>query len=659
MYIGADYYPEHWPKERWATDARLMKEAGLNVVRLAEFSWIKLEPNEGEFDFSWLDEAIEVLGAQGVRVILCTPTATMPKWMYDGYPEVTAMDKNGVRLPFGNRQNNCFTSASYRFFSERITRRLAEHYAHNPHVIGWQLDNELWGPYCFCPSCESAFRDYLKAKYGTIDKLNEEYGTIFWSQSYREFGETHLPRHGNSSPSLDLDYKRFHSDHIVRFAKAQADIIREYCPHHFITHNMMGFSESVDYYRLGEQLDFVAYDYYYNFGGDSSWENRLDGYRYGAASLDFMRSVKHRNFWMMENSISSNGWETFGRELRPGELRRMTYQNIAHGVDGQMWFRWRSCRYGTEQYWHGIIGHDGLPLRRYRLVKELAEELHPLYEAIKGTTVQAKVGIVLDYDDRWAMSFQRNSAEFDHQKTVMLYHDALSKRGVNVEFLRSGESLDAYSLVILPAKYLLTEDYARQLESYVRKGGTLIVTYRSGVKNPANVPYEMTLPGYLRELTGVRVEEYEAVPSRYPYEIRMGDTVCRGAILCDWVLPETAQTLAVYTDPDLADYAALTVNQYGDGRAYYMGIESAELVDRVVERVLKETAIPQFGPLPEGVEVSVRTGAGAAYVFVLNHSSEPFTTDIKGYDETKKQPCGGDYAIAANDVAVIRVSLQA
>lgn len=654
MYIGADYYPEHWPRERWEIDAKLMKEAGLNVTRLAEFSWTKLEPNEGQFDFGWLDDAIETLGSQGVKVILCTPTPTMPKWMYDGYPEVVAEEKNGDKIPFGNRQNNCFTSASYRFFSERITRKMAQRYADNPHVIGWQLDNELWGPYCFCPSCESAFRDYLKEKYGTIERLNEEYGTIFWSQCYREFAEAHLPRHTNSSPSLDLDYKRFHSDHIIRFAAAQAEIIREYCPHHFITHNMMGFSESVDYYKLGEKLDIVAFDYYYNFGKDNAWENRLGEYRYGAASLDFMRSVKHKNFWMMENSISSNGWETFGRELRPGEIRRMTYQNIAHGVDGQMWFRWRTCRFGTEQYWHGIIGHDGLPLRRYQVVSRLAQELHPLYEQIKDTTVNAQVGIVMDFDDRWALSFQPNSAEFNLVKTAMLYYNALSRRGINVEFLRSEDNLNAYSLVILPAKYILTPEYTHRLEQYVRDGGTLVTTYRTGVKNTSNVPYEMTLPGHLRKLTGVRVEEYEAVPSQYPYEIQLGDIACQGSVLCDWILPETAEAIAGYADPDLKDYAAATVNAFGDGRVYYVGIESDKLTEQLIDRIVEELGLEQFGLLPEGVEISVRSSEDVKYIFIINHSSKNYVANVHGYDILKNENCGGAYTVAANDVAVIR-----
>lgn len=654
MYVGADYYPEHWPEERWEYDACLMRDAGFNVTRLAEFSWTKLEPEEGKFDFEWLDRAVDVLERNGVKVILCTTTATMPKWMYDSYPEIIASDVNGHKLPFGNRQCNCFTSSSYRFFSDRMTGKLAERYAANENVIGWQIDNEFWGPYCFCDTCENAFRSYLKDKFKTIEILNQKLGTIFWSHTYRGFEQVHLPRHPNSNPSLSLEYKRFHSENIIRFARSQAEIIRKKCPGHFITHNMMGFSESVNYYELGKLLDFVSFDYYYNFGSDMSRSKRTAQYRYGAASLDFMRSVKHRNFWIIENSISANGWESYGRELRPGELMRMTYQNIAHGAEAQIWFRWRTSLYGTEQYWNGVLGHDGVPARRYRDAAGTSEAIHKLSEYIEGSEVISDVAVLSDYDDRWAMSQQPNGPFFDHVRSSLVYYNAFTKHGINVDFVSPSDDFSKYKIMVLPAKYILSEELSEKLRAYADNGGVLIITYRSGVKDTTNIPYVMTLPGHLRKLSGIRIEDTEAVSPEDPYVIIAGDNSFTGAVFCDWIIPEDSHVIAGYKDPDLSEYAAATVRRTGAGSVYYLGIESEGLTSYITDMVIKETGIRDFGVLPEGVEIVTRTSADHEYVFVLNHSETEYITDIKGVDITSGKTFDGVSAVAPNTAAVIQ-----
>ena len=652
MRVGADYYPEHWPRERWDTDAQLMRQAGFNITRMAEFAWAKLEPTEGQFDFDWLEEAVNLFGRYGVQTILCTPTPTMPKWVYDAYPDTVSMDEKGRPVPFGNRQNNCFTSPSYRKLSRRITQALALRFKDNPHVIGWQLDNELGGPICFCAQCEAHFQRWLAAKYKDIGALNEAWGAVFWSQTYGDFGQTHLPRHKHSSPSLYLDFRRFHSQAVVGFAAEQTQIIRDICPRHFITHNCMGMHDAIDYGALGELLDFVSEDYYYNYGS-GDWDSRFESYVWGAERLDFIRGLKGKKFWIMENSAGALGWETYGRNLRPGELRRMTFQNMAHGMEGQIWFRWRTSRFGTEQYWHGLLDHSGIPARRYNEAAAASKDLQTVFAETAGGTIPCHVAIVTDYEDQWALGQQPNSTSFSYAGAIAPYYKALSKRGVNVDFIRGFDSLGGYKLVILPYKYLLTKEDADSAIAFVKSGGTLLTTCRTGVKNTHNVPHEMILPGYLREAAGIRVEEYEAIDS---YEIEYRGGAYKGGVLADWILPETAQTLGRYASQGIS-YAAVTENTFGQGKVFYAGaVPGDELAERIVEDALSASGIAAFS-LPEHTELVTHRNGEDTFYFLLNHSDEEqrFVLEgVQGADLLSGRACEGAFSLAANDVAVIK-----
>lgn len=656
MYIGVDYYPEHWPEERWAVDAEMMQKAGINVVRMAEFAWIKLEPIEGVYDFSWLDRAIDILHNHGISVILGTPTGSMPAWVALKYPEVVATDIHGHKIPYGARKDNCPSSLSYRLLSQRITRAMAKHYKDNPAVIGWQTDNEFGGPNCYCDTCKAAWHDWLKKRFRSIDELNERWGTIFWSHSYRSFDEIPLPRRGYNNPSLELDYMRFFSDQVVSFQKEQIDILREVCPHHFITHNLMGFFDNLDYYDLARDLDFVSWDYYYNYG--SSWQDRMKSYARGSASHDLMRSLKHKNFWIMETSAGPAGGNTYDRNLRPGEMRRMNYQAVAHGADGLLWFRWRTCRYGQEQYWHGLLQHDGQPNRRYREASRVAHELHKLAPDIEGAEVRAEVAIALSYDDRWAFRIQPNSNAFNYIEHMMNYYKALAKQGVMVDFVDlERDDISSYKLLIAPTAYILTEAVADKLNGFVRGGGTAVFTFRSGVKDQENVPYAMTLPGFLRDMAGIRIEEYEALGNAQ-YAVSAGDKRYRCAVFADWIIPETAKALAYYDERDLTDYAAATVNDYGDGRVYYVGTSfiDEEFYDGLMIDALQMAGVEALVAPPAGVEVCTRYKGDVPYVFLLNHNEYAVEIVVpKGIELISGNAVSGTLNIAAGDVAVIKI----
>ncbi len=664
IYVGADYYPEHWPKERWARDAELMQEAGFNVVRLAEFGWVLMEPEEGRFDFDWLDEAIETLAARGVKVILGTPTAVMPAWLARTYPETLAMKGDGTRVVWGGRKNNCFSSGTYRLLSERITRAMAEHYKDHPNVIGWQTDNEFGGTDCRCDRCRARFQDWLRRKYGTLDELNRAWGTHFWGLKVQAWGEITIPdsREGEwaiSNPSASLDWMRYTSWLNVEFQADQLRIIRDLCPEHqFVTHNFMGLFQDMDYYELAKDLDFVSWDNYPVF---ANWEK--PGISYGASfAADLMRGLKRKNFWIMEQSAGPLGWETFSRNPRPGEIRKIAYQQLAHGADAQIWFRWRTCTAGREQYWHGLLGHDGKPGRRYQEAARVAKEYAGLADLLAGTTVKSDVAVVYDYDSLWALRFQPGFRGNSFQGAVGRYQRALFRAGVNVDMVRPGSDLSGYKLVLTPALHVLPDDLAEQLVAYVEAGGVLLADARTGVKDETNLVHARTLPGLLAPALGIEIQEYESLGD-IEYAVQGRDPIA-GAYTAtrytDWATPDGAEVIAGYGTWPVSEFAAVTRHAHGRGHGWYVGTVMKEeaFYDRLVGSLLADAGVGAVVDPPDGVEVSVREGEGRKLLFVINHTEETRTVSVPA---GKERLLGGGTTgetldLEAYGVAVIRLN---
>jgi len=629
MRVGVDYYPEHWSPERWETDARLMKEAGFNVVRLAEFAWADMEPEEGRFDFSWLDKALDVLGRNGVAAILGTPTGAMPAWVKERYPEVMATGKDGKRLEWGVRKNNCFSSGAYRLLSERIVAAMASHFKGNPNVIGWQTDNEFGGPQCFCLSCRDSFHSWLRRKYGSLEALNKAHGLHFWGQKVSAWSQIPLPvDYGAHNPSLCLDWQRFNSDLNVRFQADQLRILRELCPKHFATHNFMGLFSDLNYYDLAKDLDFVSWD---NYPVDEGLPGEFP-YRASMAA-DVMRGLKGKNFWIMEQTAGPHGWGTYGRNVRPGELRKIAYQQVSRGADGMIWFRWRSCTAGREQYWHGLLGHDGKALRRYEEAKLTAQELHKLAPLLEGTTVEAKVAFVYDYESIWATQIQPGFKENYAKERALRLYSALRRSGVDADMIPPSADFSKYSAVFAPALYIMPDALAKRLDAYVKAGGVLFFNGRSGVKDESGLCHERTLPGLLSDALGVSIEEYEAFnDSRISYKIR-GSAELPGEYAskryCDWVKPLSAEALASYGEWHLDGYVAATRNRYGKGFGFYLGceVDGDAFYDALAACVLKAAGVETL-KLPEGVEASVRSGAGRRLLFLVNHSEKELQAPV-------------------------------
>ena len=464
MNFGVDYYPEHWPRERWYADARLMSQAGFDVVRMAEFAWEKIEPEDEVFDFDWLDDAIMLLGDVGIKVVLGTPTAAPPMWLVEKHPEILPKFSDGRTASFGGRHHDCQSSDIFRESVEIVVREMAQHYAQNPHVVGWQIDNELGNSHldlCYCDTCGKFFQTWLEKKYGSIEALNKTWGTVFWSQTYTRFSQIPLPKQtpNGHNPALLLDHRRCNSDLIVDFLSLQTGIIREECPTHFITHNLMGFYPKPNYFHLGVGLDFVSHDQY-----PLLFRNG-DGYLPPASDLamplDFIRGIKQMPFWIMEQQAGPSGWHEMSPTPRPGQLRLWAVQSVAHGADTVVFFRWRSCLFGTEQNWHGIIPHSGHPDRRYYEIKKTAGELSPIMNAIEGYMPPSKVAICYSYDQLWAIDIQPHHPNLTYVSHLRGFYEVLHSQNVPVDFVGTHDVFDSYDVLFAPLLFLSDENFDR------------------------------------------------------------------------------------------------------------------------------------------------------------------------------------------------------
>lgn len=638
MYFGAAYYPEHWPREWWETSAKLMKEAHFNVVRLAEFAWAKLEPNEGEYDFSWLDEAIEVLAREGIKVIMSTPTATPPKWLLDKYPEIYPRDAYGRVKGFGSRRNYCFNSKDYHRETKRIVSIISGYFKDNPNVIAWQIDNEFGchgDTYCFCANCLEEFKGWVRKKYQSIDKLKQAWGTVFWSQTYKNWDELIFPaytaceqlnqRTFAHNPGLLLDYSRFCSDSVIAYQKLQIEELKASGCTLPMTHNLMGHFSDIDYFQLGKDLDFVSWDNYVT----DQW-NRSD-YKSKSMAHDLMRGIKEKNYWMMEQQSGPCGWSAFGDTPMPGQLRLWTFQSIAHGADAIVYFRWRACTFGTEEYWYGILDHDGIPRRRYKEIQQTGKELERLSDLLVDSEVIAEVAIVKSYDNLWSHRHQTHNHHFDYNNLLIDYYKGLITNNINTDVVSVSTDLTRYKIVFMPAFNLVNEEIRKRVEAYVIEGGTLILTFRSGTRNWDNSMTTETLPGYFKNLAGVEVYEFDSLNYGRTVKIQGDMGEGKAALWCDILKPEGAKTIAFYQEAYYRGEAAITVNTYGKGNVYYVGCDiDEELTKKLVREITRSAGVlPVFDWTIEGVEVVKKQKDLKEFFILLNHNDHPVNIDFK------------------------------
>jgi beta-galactosidase len=664
VYFGADYYPEHWPEARWPEDALLMAAAGFNVVRLAEFAWARLEPSEGQFDFGWLDRAIDLLASHGMRVVLGTPTASPPPWIMEQHPDLYRVTPDGRRLTYGLRREYCPNHQGYHDHCRRIVDAMAAHYSGCPAVIGWQIDNEF-GDRCYCPTCASAFQSWLREHYGSLDGLNERWGTVFWSHVYSNWEQIPVPLNtiGPSNPGLALDYFRFCSDSYVAFQQKQIDILRSHCPEHFITHNMMGFAyDQIDYFALARPLDLVSWDNYPRL----QWNMHTESDPVlPALGHDTMRGLKRQPFWVMEQQAGPAGWDIVGPTPRPGELRLWAYQAIAHGADGIVFFRWRTAQVGTEQYWHGLLDHHGRPGRRYEEIRKMGAEIAALGKLLDKTSPESHVAILHSYDSRFAFQIQAQNPDFHYPSYIVEVYRTLYDLHIPVDIVSPEADLSSYRLVIAPALHVVGEQTAANLQRYAAAGGVLMITARSGVKDEANRVVDQTLPGLLAELCGVEVEEYDSLSAgksnaiRFVGAVPSGETSMKAEAWCEVLRPLQADILGVYTQDFYAGRPAMTRRSVGSGTVVYIGtFGKQDLLRPVLRWLLQLTDVkPLISPSAPGLEVAERRQGERSLLFVLNHTDqEQWVRLEETYQELiTGSRVAGTVPVASRDLLILEV----
>ncbi|MFJ6669828.1 beta-galactosidase [Actinosynnema sp. NPDC091369] len=648
---GADYNPEQWPEDVWDDDVELMRRAGVNLVSVAIFSWALLEVEEGRYEFGWLDRVLDRLHAGGIRVDLATATAAPPPWLTTAHPGMLPETADGVRLSHGSRQSYCPSSPVYRAKAVALARALAERYRDHPALAAWHVNNE-YGCHvsrCYCDRCAEAFRIWLRARHGTLDALNEAWGTAFWSQHYTSWGQVLPPRATPTShnPGQLLDFDRFSSDALLELFKAERDVLREITPDVPVTTNFMAASFSaLDYWKWAAEVDFVSNDHYTR-GEDA--ERHVDL----AYSADLVRGLAGGRPWLlMEHSTSAVNWQPRNIAKLPGELRRNSYAHLARGADGTLFFQWRQSRAGSERYHSAMVPHAGPDTKVYREVERVGAEYGRLAELV-GSTVSAEVAVVFDWESWWALSQPNHpTGDFAYPGHAFGYYRALWRAGVTVDFVPPGADLSAYRLVVVPALYGV--DDVTPYERYVEGGGHLLVTYLSGITDSRGHVHLGGYPGAFRELLGVRTEEFHPLGADEVVALDDGSPV---AVWTEHLHAEGAEVLASYADGPLPGVPAVTRNERGAGVAWYVACGLAgDGLDRLVRTAVDRAGVP-VGPGGD-VEVVRRRGevAGSAvsWLVAVNHDSGDVELPAAGVELLSGARASGSVVVPAGGVVVLR-----
>ncbi len=620
--IGVDYYPEHWERKFWNKDIARMKTVGVKVVRIGEFAWSRLEPEEGKYDFGWLDEIISLLSENGMKIILGTPTNCAPLWLYRRYPETLQTEKTGFRTETGIRGHRCQTSPIFRHFVRKIVGEMARRYAKHAAVVAWQLDNEIESNHCHCTFCTEKFRDYLRGKFGTVEALNRAYGNDVWSGDFPSFEDIKTPlgekyRPDWLNPSFMLDYERFSSASTLDFVEFQASIIREVNPRAIITTNGCFGENTPDYHRLFRTLDVASYDNYPTLYGNRKNENRKQAF-----VLDLIRGYKNKNFWVMEQMSGSFGcWGPVSPAPRPGAIEGYSLQAIAHGADLVMHFRWRTSVKGAEMFCHGILDHSDTDNRRFLEFSRLCARVNDL-NIPANCILQSDIALLYSYEQEYAFKVQQMSEGFTYRRQSEALHAAYSSFGVNIDVVDEQADISKYKIVLVPTHFVTNEDLIARLEKFASDGGIVVVTNRSGVKDVHNACLMSELPGLLKNLCGVRVSEYDAIGSGTVELISENGEKYTATCWCDILELCGAEVWASYNSEFYSGKAAASVHRFGKGFAYYLGAIADERFYRTLaEETLHKSGIP-FDRLPENVEKTVRENSEIRFVFLFNNGEE-------------------------------------
>lgn len=623
---GGDYNPEQWPENTWKDDIKIFKQADINSATVNVFSWSLLEPREGEYDFSKLDKIIDNLSAANFNIVLATSTAAMPAWMFKKYPDVARVDYQGRRHVFGARHNFCPSSDNYRRLARELVLRLAQRYHSNPHVVAWHVNNE-YGGNCYCDNCARAFRKWLKNRYQTLEALNAAWDMNVWSHTIHDWDEIVVPNELGDAwgpegtettvAGLSVDYLRFQSDQMLDLFKMEKRIIEQYSPNIPVTTNFHSLpNKMIDYQKWAKEQDIISYDSYPAYNMPT----------YHPAFLyDLMRTLKHQPFMLMESTPSQVNWQPYSPLKRPGQMRATEFQAVAHGADTVQFFQLKQARGGSEKFHGAVIAHSGrTDTRAFKEVAQLGHDLKRVGRTIQHSTTPAKVALVFDWNNFWSFEYVDGiTQDLKYVPLILDYYRQFYERNIPVDVISVDDDFSQYDLVVAPVLYMVKPGLSQKINKYVQTGGHFVTTFMSGMVGPSDNIYLGGYPGPLKDVTGVWVEESDAVLPGQSVKIKIGDQDYDAHLMCDLIHPQGANVLASYDSEFYAGTAAFTENQYGLGTAWYIGsrLEHAglsKLIDYIIRVANIHSLIPEQTPL----EITKRvTTDGRELYFVLNMSN--------------------------------------
>ncbi len=624
ILYGGDYNPNQWSREIWKEDMRLFRKANINSATINVFSWAKLQPSEHEYYFDELDEIVAMLSEENYDIVLATSTASLPAWMCKKYPEVSRVDYQGRRHKFGQRHNACPNSPVYQKYARLLAEKLAERYSENKHITCWHINNEYGGE-CYCENCEKAFRVWLKDKYQTLEALNKAWNLEFWGHTIYDWDEIVLPNElsegiGNDRTAfagISIDYHRFNSDSLLENFKMERDAVRRLIPHALITTNLMGTYKGLDYFKWAKEMDIVSWDNYPSY--NTPWS-------LVAMNHDLMRGLKGQPFMLMEQTPSQQNWQPYNSLKKPGQMRAQSYQTMAHGADTIQFFQLRRSIGACEKFHGAVIGHAGTDNTRvFREVTKLGEELHALGDGLLGASNPSQVGIIFDWDNYWALEYTSGpNKDLKYVDQLHQYYQYFYEKNIGVDMIPVDGDFSKYKAIIAPVLYMVKEGMQEKLESYVAGGGMLVTGFMSGIVDQSDNVHLGGYPGPLRKLTGIWVEEIDALAPEQINTLLFTDgteSICR--LLCDIIHLETATSLADYSSNFYASSPAITKNIFGQGTVFYIGSQlEKDALEKVLDQVASLSEIRPVINISTRLEIVCRTSQNKHYYFIINLTGE-------------------------------------
>ncbi|GGJ38716.1 beta-galactosidase [Deinococcus roseus] len=664
---GGDWNPEQWEREIWDEDIRLFKEAGIDLLSINIFAWTRLQPDDDTYDFALLDEMIQLLKANNMRVCLGTGTAAHPAWMATRYPDILRVDFQGRKRKYGDRHNSCPSSPTYRRFAPRLAEELAKRYQHEEAISIWHVSNEYTG-ICYCDTCEKAFREWLKQRYSSLDALNAAWNTTFWSQTVTDWDQIVVPNQltvqwaerGMCQQGLVLDYLRFNSDNHLECYTLERDAIKKHIPEAIVTTNLMGAYRQYNYRQWASKMDVISWDCYPSPTQPPSHTSLIH---------DLMRGLKDgQSFLLMEQTPSQTNWQPYNWVKRPGQMRLGSYQAVAHGADSVLFFQMRQSVGACEKFHGAVIDHTGRnDTRVFKEVSALGAELQKLGPDLIGSTIESQVALWFDWESWWAAENSAGpSVDMHYMEQIALYYSAFNTAGIQVDLVGPGSDLSKYKVLVTPVMYLLHPEDVEAVTGFVQNGGTLVSSFLTGVADVNDRVFRGGAPGPLRDVFGLWSEEIDALPPQQKNRIVMQNNMqgqpgfaesyeCN--LLFDLLRLNGAEVLAAYASDFYAGHPALTRHRSGKGTAYYVATspEEAFLKD-LVRHLIQETGIkPVLANLPAGVEVTKRSKNGRDFLFLLNHNPTEVEVDLGNtalHNLLNDQKSSGKLVMKGRDVVV-------